>query len=128
MSWKENRPPRESTKKFDKNDPTTYTPSQGGRFCLADFEIGRPLGKGKFGSVYLARVKENGFLVALKVRFPTSRKSVVFFFAFFFGQVIASTKKSSWKRIKILVVVFQFSASKYHNFRRNLVQECYLTC
>ncbi|EYC11636.1 hypothetical protein Y032_0050g2015 [Ancylostoma ceylanicum] len=68
MSWKENRPPRESTKKFDKNDPTTYTPSQGGRFCLADFEIGRPLGKGKFGSVYLARVKENGFLVALKVR------------------------------------------------------------
>ncbi|EYC11634.1 hypothetical protein Y032_0050g2015 [Ancylostoma ceylanicum] len=79
MSWKENRPPRESTKKFDKNDPTTYTPSQGGRFCLADFEIGRPLGKGKFGSVYLARVKENGFLVALKVRHPNILRMYTYF-------------------------------------------------
>ncbi|RCN33196.1 hypothetical protein ANCCAN_20990 [Ancylostoma caninum] len=67
MSWKENRPPRDSTKKFDRDDPSTYTSSCGGRFRLSDFEIGRPLGKGKFGSVYLARVKENGFLVALKV-------------------------------------------------------------
>ena len=34
---------------------------------LDDFQIGRPLGKGKFGSVYLARDKETGVLVALKV-------------------------------------------------------------
>lgn len=34
---------------------------------LSDFEIGKPLGKGKFGRVYLARLKqENGFLLALK--------------------------------------------------------------
>ena len=26
-------------------------------WCLEDFEIGKPLGKGKFGSVYLAREK-----------------------------------------------------------------------
>uniref|UniRef100_A0A915PI73 Aurora kinase n=1 Tax=Setaria digitata TaxID=48799 RepID=A0A915PI73_9BILA len=34
---------------------------------LDDFEIGRPLGKGKFGSVYLAREIESKFVVALKV-------------------------------------------------------------
>lgn len=31
------------------------------------FEIGKPLGKGKFGRVYLARERENGFICALKV-------------------------------------------------------------
>lgn len=36
-------------------------------FQLSDFEIGRPLGKGKFGNVYLARVKGINFIVALKV-------------------------------------------------------------
>lgn len=34
---------------------------------LSDFDIGRPLGKGKFGNVYLAREKGKGFIVALKV-------------------------------------------------------------
>lgn len=37
------------------------------RFTLADFEVGKPLGKGKFGSVYLAREKRTRFIVALKV-------------------------------------------------------------
>ncbi|KAL4667712.1 hypothetical protein H8959_006401 [Pygathrix nigripes] len=36
-----------------------------------DFEIGRPLGKGKFGNVYLARLKESHFIVALKVLFKS---------------------------------------------------------
>jgi aurora kinase len=31
------------------------------------FEIGRPLGKGKFGRVYLAKERKNGFVCALKV-------------------------------------------------------------
>jgi aurora kinase len=31
------------------------------------FEIGRPLGKGKFGRVYLARERTSGFICALKV-------------------------------------------------------------
>ena len=39
------------------------------RWTLADFDIGRPLGKGKFGHVYLAREKEKKFVVALKVLF-----------------------------------------------------------
>jgi serine/threonine protein kinase len=32
-----------------------------------EFEIGRPLGKGKFGRVYLAREKRSKFVVGLKV-------------------------------------------------------------
>uniref|UniRef100_M4BQC1 Aurora kinase n=1 Tax=Hyaloperonospora arabidopsidis (strain Emoy2) TaxID=559515 RepID=M4BQC1_HYAAE len=34
---------------------------------LSDFEIGKPLGKGKFGNVYLAREKKSKYVVALKV-------------------------------------------------------------
>ncbi|SPO00104.1 probable protein kinase Eg22 [Cephalotrichum gorgonifer] len=34
---------------------------------LGMFEIGRPLGKGKFGRVYLARERSSGFVCALKV-------------------------------------------------------------
>ncbi len=37
------------------------------RWQLSDFDIGRPLGRGKFGNVYLAREKESKFIVALKV-------------------------------------------------------------
>jgi aurora kinase, other len=36
-------------------------------FHLGMFEIGRPLGKGKFGRVYLARERVNGYICALKV-------------------------------------------------------------
>ncbi|OQS06407.1 aurora kinase [Thraustotheca clavata] len=34
---------------------------------LTDFDIGKPLGKGKFGTVYLAREKKSEHIVALKV-------------------------------------------------------------
>ncbi|XP_038624894.1 aurora kinase C-like isoform X2 [Tachyglossus aculeatus] len=40
-------------------------------FTIDDFEIGRPLGKGKFGNVYLAREKQSQFIVALKVLFKS---------------------------------------------------------
>lgn len=36
---------------------------------LSNFDIGRPLGRGKFGNVYLAREKDTKFVVALKVLF-----------------------------------------------------------
>jgi len=39
------------------------------KWCLNDFEIGKPLGKGKFGNVYLAREKRSRYVVALKVIF-----------------------------------------------------------
>ncbi|CAL2028110.1 unnamed protein product [Caenorhabditis brenneri] len=38
---------------------------------IKDFEIGRPLGKGKFGSVYLARSKTGLFHCAVKVLFKS---------------------------------------------------------
>ncbi|XP_067412564.1 aurora kinase C-like isoform X3 [Emydura macquarii macquarii] len=40
-------------------------------FTINDFEIGRPLGKGKFGNVYLARERETHYIVALKVLFKS---------------------------------------------------------
>ncbi|KAL6981836.1 Serine/threonine-protein kinase Aurora-3 [Sarracenia purpurea var. burkii] len=39
------------------------------QWSLQDFEIGKPLGKGKFGRVYLAREVESKYIVALKVIF-----------------------------------------------------------
>ncbi|KJH50744.1 kinase domain protein [Dictyocaulus viviparus] len=38
-------------------------------WVIDDFDIGRPLGKGKFGSVFVARSKEEKIVVALKVLF-----------------------------------------------------------
>jgi len=37
------------------------------KWSLADFEVGKPLGRGKFGDVYLARERKSKFIVALKV-------------------------------------------------------------
>ncbi|CAP24824.3 Protein CBR-AIR-2 [Caenorhabditis briggsae] len=47
------------------------TPNKGGKLSINDFEIGRPLGKGKFGSVYLARTKTGHFHCAIKVLFKS---------------------------------------------------------
>ncbi|KAC9586113.1 hypothetical protein R6Q59_027140 [Mikania micrantha] len=38
-------------------------------WSIHDFEIGKPLGKGKFGRVYLAREAKSKYIVALKVIF-----------------------------------------------------------
>ncbi|UYV81981.1 AURKB [Cordylochernes scorpioides] len=46
-------------------------PSEEKIFTLDDFQIGRPLGKGKFGRVYLAREKKSKVIVALKVFFKS---------------------------------------------------------
>ncbi|GJD08977.1 Aurora kinase A [Galdieria sulphuraria] len=45
------------------NNPSDRT------WSLNDFDIGKPLGRGKFGNVYLAREKKTEFVVALKVLF-----------------------------------------------------------
>ncbi|KAK3995936.1 kinase-like domain-containing protein [Cladorrhinum sp. PSN332] len=44
------------------------TPKQ---FHLGMFEIGRPLGKGKFGRVYLAKERSSNFICALKVLYKS---------------------------------------------------------
>jgi serine/threonine protein kinase len=36
-------------------------------FTIDDFDIGKSLGKGRFGNVYMARERKSGYLVALKV-------------------------------------------------------------
>ncbi|XP_076051056.1 aurora kinase-like [Oratosquilla oratoria] len=41
------------------------------RWSLDNFEVGRPLGKGKFGNVYLAREVNSKFIVALKMLFKS---------------------------------------------------------
>lgn len=45
--------------------------SQGKEWGLNHFDIGRPLGKGKFGNVYLAREKNSKYIVALKLMFKS---------------------------------------------------------
>ncbi len=36
------------------------------KWTIDDFEIGKPMGRGKFGHVYRAREKRSKFIVALK--------------------------------------------------------------
>jgi len=66
----------------ENNEPTITprghrnNPKKGGDLKLEDFEIGKPLGKGKFGSVYLARLRKNSgggapLIVAIKVLFKS---------------------------------------------------------
>jgi aurora kinase, other len=49
------------------SNPPFYDQLQPKRFHLGMFEIGKPLGRGKFGRVYLARERTSGFVCALKV-------------------------------------------------------------
>uniref|UniRef100_UPI00398F15D9 aurora kinase C-like n=1 Tax=Pristiophorus japonicus TaxID=55135 RepID=UPI00398F15D9 len=41
------------------------------KWSIDNFDIGRPLGKGKFGNVYLARERDSQFILALKVLFKS---------------------------------------------------------
>ncbi len=56
----------ESTLQRLSNPPISDKP-QPKKFHLGMFEIGKPLGKGKFGRVYLAKERSTGFVCALKV-------------------------------------------------------------
>jgi hypothetical protein len=64
-SRKENNKPEEETNKPEEEGNKKAKES----WTLDDFEIGRPLGKGKFGHVYLARERKSQYLLALKVLF-----------------------------------------------------------
>ena len=41
------------------------------QWSIDDFEIGKPLGRGKFGHVYLAREKKSKWIVSLKVLYKS---------------------------------------------------------
>ena len=58
-----------STTALPSHPPATLSASPVWR--LSDFDIGRPLGHGKFGHVYLAREKSTRFVCALKVLFKS---------------------------------------------------------
>lgn len=55
----------------DEKENSSTSKQQDKRWCLDDFDVGRALGKGKFGRVYLAREKKSGYVVALKVLFKS---------------------------------------------------------
>jgi len=80
LSETNNLPPKESSQAAKPNGGSNkenpYGPGfpKGGpnnRWKLEDFDIGRPLGKGKFGNVYLARERASKYIVALKVLFKS---------------------------------------------------------
>ncbi|XP_076381865.1 uncharacterized protein LOC117222909 [Megalopta genalis] len=67
---KENRNVRDlETKKNEKQCSAKNKYQSEKKWVLTDFDIGRPLGKGKFGNVYLAREKKSKFIIAMKVLF-----------------------------------------------------------
>ena len=65
-SCDENKAPGTSQTKASKAE---HDPNRS--WSLKNFDIGKPLGRGKFGSVYLAREKKSKFIVALKVLFKS---------------------------------------------------------
>merc|ERR1719146_190856 len=60
-------PPPGSTHKAHHSTTAAAAAAAGKQWSLSDFEIGKPLGRGKFGAVYLAREKSTHYIVALKV-------------------------------------------------------------
>lgn len=70
----ENRPPTAVNAKGDA-DSTNGVQKPKVKWSLNDFDIGKPLGKGKFGNVYLARERGSKFIVALKVLFKSQLQS-----------------------------------------------------
>ncbi|XP_030585466.1 aurora kinase A [Archocentrus centrarchus] len=64
----ESEKPEKQWDKPPKNDHAQTSASKK-RWSLENFDIGRPLGKGKFGNVYLARERQTKFILALKVLF-----------------------------------------------------------
>ncbi|CAD5224009.1 unnamed protein product [Bursaphelenchus okinawaensis] len=65
------QPPPQQPNTANEQDKLYLTPSPTHSWKLSDFEVGRPLGKGKFGSVYLARDVYSHIPVALKILFKS---------------------------------------------------------
>ena len=62
------RPQSQSQQQQQQDDSEmAFRAKQGKQWSLSDFEIGKPLGRGKFGCVYLAREKASKYIVAIKV-------------------------------------------------------------
>ena len=66
-SLSSSRPSDEVSTRRGHEAPMYQQPTVPRQFHLGLFEIGKPLGKGKFGRVYLAKDRSSGFVCALKV-------------------------------------------------------------
>lgn len=75
MSSQDSRQP--ANKNDQSNGSNSSSNSNKKNWSLINFDIGRPLGRGKFGNVYLAREKETKFVIALKVLFKKQIASQV---------------------------------------------------
>jgi len=71
LTARENLPPSSNPVKKDDYGLSYPKGGIGNEWTLKDFDIGRPLGKGKFGNVYLAREKKSKYIVALKILFKS---------------------------------------------------------
>ncbi|KAJ1565118.1 spindle assembly checkpoint kinase [Nowakowskiella sp. JEL0078] len=70
VTWNETLSYKTSAKDVDgDNDEYPRVNPNERSWSLQDFDVGRALGKGKFGRVYLAREKRSGYVVALKILF-----------------------------------------------------------
>ena len=49
---------------LDNQKPSEYVESP---YKISEFDIGKPLGEGRFGHVYIARTKKDHYIIALKV-------------------------------------------------------------
>lgn len=68
---KNNIPDVPAAGKQVKANTENKAPTKKNTWTLNDFDLGKPLGKGKFGNVYLAREKQSHYVVALKVLFKS---------------------------------------------------------
>lgn len=72
LNDKENSSPKTNdNSNLPKKKPKKNNTKKKKKWVLRDFDIGRPLGRGKFGCVYLAREKSAKYIVALKVLFKS---------------------------------------------------------
>ncbi|PVV01366.1 hypothetical protein BB560_004214 [Smittium megazygosporum] len=62
---------------FEKVSKSAEAPKEESRYKtwkLSDFDLGKPLGKGKFGRAYLAREKKTNFICAIKIMYKNELK------------------------------------------------------
>ncbi|ORX74659.1 kinase-like protein [Linderina pennispora] len=67
-------PPMESTHTAQKLTHNSSSRVKSRNWKITDFDIGKVLGKGKFGRAYLARERNTNFICALKVMFKSELK------------------------------------------------------
>lgn len=58
---------RQNTNASLLNFSAMLAPREGEELSLSHFEVGRKLGKGRFGDVYMARDLRSGFVLAIKM-------------------------------------------------------------